>query len=132
MEMVSMKILINMRLLGATRFDEETGLFVGFCPALKVYSQGRSKEEAEKALKQSLGLYVETCFQHNILDEVLTNSGFKSVGSGSAVLLKSAMSEYIVIQQANFDSVFDMDVPLELVAAAALEGINAGSSSHCS
>lgn len=127
-----MKILINIRLQGATRFDEETGLFVGLCPALKVHSQGRTQAEAEKALKDSVSLYVETCFKRNILDEVLTNAGFKSVGPGSPLPLRSAMNEFILIEQLNFDSVFDMDVPLELVAAAALEGTNAGSSSHCS
>ena len=126
-----MKIMLNISLQGATRFDEQTALFVALCPALKVYSQGTTQEEAEKNLRETLCLYVETCFAHNILDEVLADAGFKSVKPGSALPLESAMGEFIMIQKAHFDSVFDMNVPLELVAAAALEGINAGPSSRC-
>ena len=31
------------------KFDRDTGMYVGFCPELKVYSQGRTKEEAREA-----------------------------------------------------------------------------------
>lgn len=126
-----MTIMVTMRLQGATRYDEETKSFVGFCPALKVYSQGKTEDEAKRALESTLALYVETCYTRNILQSVLSRAGFKSFPPGSARSVTSAVNEYILIQKANFDSVFEMDVPLELVAAAALEGTNASSSSRC-
>lgn len=124
-----MKIVISVRLQGATRYDEDAGVFVGLCPALKIYSQGKTEREAKKALESTLCLYLETCYTRDILNVVLTRAGFKSLPPGSTRSVTSALDEYILIQKANFDSVFEMDVPLELVAAAALEGMNASPSS---
>jgi predicted RNase H-like HicB family nuclease len=125
-----MKINIRLSLLGATRHDEQTKLYVGFCPALKVYSQGRTEEEAKRALESTLRLYVETCYERKILDEELSKAGFVKVSFGESIPPQEACKEYIMIQEANFDRVFDVEIPLELVAVSALGGHNARSGSR--
>ena len=122
-----MKIKFTVNLKGATRHDEETGLFVGFCPALRVYSQGRTQQEAMQALESSLCLLVVTCFKQGILDRVLSNAGFTATSTPDSLSTSEACEEFIMIQRAHFDRVFDMSVPLELVAAAALGNNNASS-----
>jgi len=120
-----MKIRITINLNGATRHDEQANIFVGFCPALKVYSQGGTQQEAKEALQSTLGLFVKTCYERGILDKVLSGAGFNAVGSGSSLPTGEACQEFIMIERANFDRVFEMNVPLELVATAALGGNNA-------
>jgi len=56
-----------MNLLGATRRDDEANVFVSYCPALKIYSQGLTEEDAHKALEETIELYLETCYEHGIL-----------------------------------------------------------------
>jgi len=127
-----MKIKFTINLKGATRHDEQTNLFVGFCPALKIYSQGTTEQEARHALESSLCLFVETCYKHGILDRVLTNAGFNPIGTPEPLSTHEACEEFIMIERAKFDWVFDMNVPLELVAAAARGGNNASSGSRAS
>ena len=126
-----MKIRVTYGLRGASRYDEQTGVFVGFCPALKIYSQGATEQEVREALESAVCLYLETCFSHRILHKVLSRAGFTALSPGSSLSTSEAREEFIKIEQAHFDRVFDMNVPLELVAAAALGGNNASSSSHC-
>ena len=126
-----MKIKFTLSLKGATRYDEQAHVYVGFCPALKVYSQGKTESEAMKALRSILGLYLETCYQNGILHSVLTKAGFVAVGSGASSPPQEACEEYIMIERANFDRVFDMDVPLELVASSTLREQNAAAGAGC-
>jgi predicted RNase H-like HicB family nuclease len=113
-----MKIKVTVNLLGATRHDKETDLFVGFCPALNIYSQGTTEEEARKTLESAILLYVQTCFKKNILEDVLKEAGFARFTEGSEPP-GEALQQYIKIEQLKFDRVFDMDIPLCLVAAQA-------------
>jgi len=127
-----MKIRFTISLKGATRHDQQANVFVGFCPALKIYSQGRTESEAKEALESTLCLFVETCYKRGILHQVLRDAGFNAVDPHDSSPTSEACEEYIMIERANFDRVFDMNVPLELVAAAALGGDNAGSGSRTS
>lgn len=109
---------ISFKLRGGTRYDEETGNFVSLCPRLGVYSQGRTKEEAEEALKSTLMLYVETCFRRKRLDDVLLRAGFAQVPTGD-IPAECGADEYIKIEHEKFDSTFDIEIPLNLIAAEA-------------
>jgi predicted RNase H-like HicB family nuclease len=126
-----MKIKFTMSLRGATRYDEKARIYVGYCPALNVYSQGRTQSEAMEALRSILGSYLETCYEHGILHSVLTKAGFTAVSSGAPLPPQEACEEFIMIEKAHFDKVFEMDVPLELVATSTLREQNAAARVSC-
>ncbi len=50
---------------------------VAGCPALDVFSQGASREEAEANLKEAVSLFLASCFERGTLDQVLKDCGFR-------------------------------------------------------
>ena len=56
-----------------TRVDSA---FQAFCPELIMTGFGDTEEEARKALRREIGLYLEDCEALGILDEVLIEAGF--------------------------------------------------------
>ena len=59
------------------RFKKRTHWYVASCPILDVHSQGKTKKEAEKSLIEALSLFLTSCFERGVLDQVLKNCGFK-------------------------------------------------------
>lgn len=55
--------------------------FYSSCPALDVYSQGLSHDEALANLAEALHLFVESCYRRGTLDEVLKERGFEPDGT---------------------------------------------------
>jgi predicted RNase H-like HicB family nuclease len=117
---------IKVKLEGMTRFDQETKTFVGLCPRLKVYAQGGTEEEAKTALRESVRQYIEVCFHYNTLDEVMHKAGFTKVVSRD---LEREIKEYVRIERTPYQTRFDMEIPIQLVAAEAAScGISPSSS----
>jgi predicted RNase H-like HicB family nuclease len=58
---------------------------VAFCPVLDIYSQGDTREEAKEALIETIQLFLESCFERGVLDEVLKDCGFQPVKIPSEV-----------------------------------------------
>ena len=56
------------------REDKEVG-YIAQCPALDVFSQGNTKDEAESNLKEALDLFVESCKERGVLVDVLKECG---------------------------------------------------------
>ncbi len=54
---------------------------VGLCPELNVSSFGDTEEEAEKALREAVALFIEQCEDMGTLHEVLEEAGFRYVSS---------------------------------------------------
>ncbi|MFO7892014.1 MAG: type II toxin-antitoxin system HicB family antitoxin [bacterium] len=52
--------------------------YISSCPILDVYSQGKTKEEAKKNLKEALSLFFISCFERGTLDKVMKDCGFIS------------------------------------------------------
>jgi len=72
-----MELEISFNLLAGTRFDEAAQVHVGWCPALRVRSQGETETEAKAALEDALLLFLKHCYVRNILDDTLNASGFR-------------------------------------------------------
>ncbi len=51
------------------RYDKEAAVYVAYCPALDVYSQGESEAEAREAICEAVGLYLQTAYDHARLDK---------------------------------------------------------------
>lgn len=109
-----LQVNIDIRLQAGVRYDDESELWVSWCPALDIHSQGTTEERAKASLREALGMYVKYCFEQQILDNILCKRGFavskgpkdpKSEGDGG---------ECIAIQPISDANAFDLTVPLPL------------------
>lgn len=108
--MESMRIEFNLAF--AFRKDEETGVYVGFCPVLKVYGQGRTEKEAEDAVLSAASFFIGTCYERDILHNVLRERGLQKVNARPHV---PPGRRNIVVSR--FDRVIERSVPLELLSS---------------
>lgn len=58
-------------------FTNEGSHVIASFPLLDVSSQGRTREEAAQNLIEATQLFIESCFERNVLDIVLKKCGFK-------------------------------------------------------
>ena len=71
-----MKLEIAFKLQCCSKQSDATGLYIGWCPALDMMSQGRSAEQARASLDDSIRLYLHHCLKRGVLDEALARLGF--------------------------------------------------------
>ena len=65
------------------RKDDATDTHLGFMPALKLYSQGRTPQEAERLMEKAAALYLETAVREGQLSDILLARGFRRIIPGS-------------------------------------------------
>ena len=58
--------------------DEDVG-YVSHCPPLDVWSQGKTKAEAEKNIKEAVNLFVVSCLERGTIFNVMAECGFKAI-----------------------------------------------------
>jgi predicted RNase H-like HicB family nuclease len=104
---------VEFRLQFATRRDDEAQVFVGFCPALGVYSQGRTREQAENAVVDAVQLVIISCYERDILHSVLRNKGMTKAEPGTI----TEEHQYIRFEIADFDQTFERSVPVNLLSS---------------
>ena len=121
--MTTRHIEMSFRMRCAIREDADSKTFVAFCPALDVYSSGRTRPEAREALTGALKLYIRVCYDRQILGTVLHKRGFSAdeqiAVPGMPKLAPASDGEYIavtetVLEGRHFDDEFDIDVPMLL------------------
>src|SRR5713226_124212 len=59
--------------------DKATDTYLGCMPSLKLYSQGRTPEEAEGLMEKAVNLYLQTALRHGQLSDILLASGFRRI-----------------------------------------------------
>ncbi|MDE2659853.1 MAG: hypothetical protein OXI45_06540 [Acidobacteriota bacterium] len=79
-------------------FHQERNQWIGWCPDLDVTSQGATRDEAEKNLREAVELFLETCQEMGTLDEVLREAGLLPIAEVKTFqvawpLLKDSRSE---------------------------------------
>jgi predicted RNase H-like HicB family nuclease len=116
--MSSARIEFNLAI--ATRKDEESGVYVGFCPMLKLYSQGRTAQEAEDAAVSAATLFIGTCYERDILHSVLRDRGLKKIVA-KPKLAHGEEGQYISVQ--GFDRAIERSIPLELLSSVGEEAL---------
>lgn len=85
-------------------------------PALSVlgiYSQGEDEAEAQQAIQEALGLYLETAFEHDRLDQILRRAGFAQL---SSITLEPAIQNQMEYVAAHQEKEIPIEVPLYLLA----------------
>ncbi|CAJ2375791.1 MAG: type II toxin-antitoxin system HicB family antitoxin [Gammaproteobacteria bacterium] len=65
--------------LSATIVQKKPNLHVSHCSALGLYSQGETREEAEKNIIEAARLFIESCLERNTLNQALIECGFHNV-----------------------------------------------------
>jgi predicted RNase H-like HicB family nuclease len=117
---MTMQIKVVFNLKGAFRDDEVASGVVSFCPALNIFSHGKTMDEAKEALIKAISLFLETCYQRGTLGEILRKAGFNAepLQFGTPVV-QVKDDEYIAIHDNRFRDPFCFEVPLNLVAQAA-------------
>lgn len=108
---MAMKITASVR--GAIRKDDQTGVYVAFCPTLKLYSQGKDEVRAKNALEGAVQLFLQTCIRQGVLDMALKGCGFAEVAQTAALSPKQMIGEFVTIEK--YDETFEFDVPLYLL-----------------
>lgn len=123
--MQGIKLEIGIKLRAAVRYDQEAEVWVSWCPALDVYSQGTTRQRAQSAIEEALLMYVRHCFSKKKLGQILNRRGFAPVGPhdepmGDDEAFDEFINVRVVSERPQYTpSIFDVTVPLPLVAAAA-------------
>ena len=78
--------------LSATISKEKPGMYLSYCPALDLCSQGKTLREAKKNIIEASVLLIEDCFERGTLDEVLKDCGFRSTRQRPRVKKSKATS----------------------------------------
>jgi predicted RNase H-like HicB family nuclease len=108
------------------RPDDDTGLFVSYCPTLDIYSQGGSEDEAIEAIKSAVALRLSTALGHGRLEKLLRKAGFKIAPHLPSDTHPASDAEFVHVQTVpNEFKAIPVEVPLTLLAA------NAGFSDAC-
>jgi predicted RNase H-like HicB family nuclease len=108
---MAMKITANVR--AATRRDDDTSVYVAWCPTLQLYSQGTDEKRARQALEGAIFLFLTTCMNHGVLDEALRDRGFSSAASRDTKSPEQWSKEFVTVEK--YDQTYELDVPLYLL-----------------
>jgi predicted RNase H-like HicB family nuclease len=71
-----MEVAIEFKL--PMRMRKKGKWFVSSCPILDVFSQGRTRSEAEQNLSDALHSFLTSCYEAETLEKVLHEAGFVS------------------------------------------------------
>ncbi len=119
------RITFRASLKAGLKYDKRAKVYVSYAPGLEIYSQGKSKARAKRALESAITLFLTVAYQKGVLGDMLKTAGF-SQGHGELALkseqdyihvLEERMEE--ILEQKNFPNIFDIPtlLPLETVAA---------------
>lgn len=89
---------------------EKPGMYISYCPALDLYSQGDTRAEAKKNIKEATGLFLQSCIERQTLQRVLTECGFKSTAPFAA---HKALAKAVALPP-EFETSKPFKIPVEL------------------
>ncbi|MCC7201860.1 MAG: type II toxin-antitoxin system HicB family antitoxin [Nitrospirae bacterium] len=72
-----MQVIFNVQL--PAQVKKSGKYYVSCCPILDVYSQGKTRNKALENLIEALRLFLISCYDRGVLDEVLRDCGFTPV-----------------------------------------------------
>jgi predicted RNase H-like HicB family nuclease len=72
--MATPKLVFTMKVPATVRHEGKW--FFSSCRVLDVHSQGTTQQEALDNLVEALQLFIETCYEHGTLEQMLRSQGF--------------------------------------------------------
>ena len=112
-----MRITFSANLRIGVKHDDSANVFVGYAPALDIYSQGSSKSEAKRATESAVRQFISVAYDKGVLEQILKSSGFSQVQRGAGAEVESeyiAISEEEILEEQNFPYTFDVSTRLDL------------------
>ncbi len=115
-----MAVSFEAKLKAGFKWDDEAGVFVTYAPALQVFSQGKTKTQAKRALNDAVALLLTTAYELNMLEKVFKGAGLAPIPDDTSV---SQLDEYIsvqeeVLEEQEYNDFFDFTPKLNLAAIA--------------
>jgi len=106
-----MQIRIEAQLLVSVRWDEVAGVYVSYAPALDIYSQGKTTDDAIRAIEGAMRMYLITALEEDKIGRVLKRFGdVVAAGTGPEP------RQYInVVQDGGYQITAKAVLPLETV-----------------
>lgn len=98
--------MIQFRMKIPAQVKREGNWFISSSPHLDVYSQGKTERESLENLIEALQLFLESCFERGVLEQVLKDCGFRAAHDIHPARGREQENHFV-------------DVPLSLVANAA-------------
>jgi len=86
--------------------DDDIGGYFVECPVLDVCSQGDNKKDAEKNIREAIGLFLISCFEKGTLNQVLKDCGFQP--------LKKAPKKTAKRKTIPHEKTIEVDFPMEV------------------
>jgi predicted RNase H-like HicB family nuclease len=108
--MATIELTINME-CGIGR-DEDADVYVSHCPALNVYSQGETEEEALEAIKSAVSMHLTTAFDFNRLEKVLRKCGFEQMRSAGDFIEPSKDLNFVRVRKVSRPDATIKQVPI--------------------
>jgi predicted RNase H-like HicB family nuclease len=90
------------------------------CPKLDLFSQGKSEDEAKRALEEAIFLWVEDCFERGTLEQALEEVGFRKVHPAAIRSEDEHISVRTVQDQEDAEDTFPLHISIPAYQAAAL------------
>ena len=109
-----MKIVFHLR--GHVRQDADQGIWVSYCTPLDQWSQADTKEGAKEALRESVSLFLTTCYKNDELDCTLKKVGL-TVAADNDPNLRNHVANPLM---SAFGESFDFESSIALVTTAAV------------
>ena len=88
--------LIDFKVKLPVKIQKRKKWLLASCPVLDIHSQGETEERAKKNLAEAISLFLISCFERGILDEVLKKCGFKPRYEMPAVKLSPMKSQNFI------------------------------------
>lgn len=92
-------------------FREEAGQWVAGCPSLDVYSQGDTPEDAQEALREAVGMWIESCLERDTLEQAMREVGWHRIPPGAT---PPPGAEFIGVKLQPPGEVLGQSFPLEI------------------
>ena len=85
------------------------------CPKLDIWSQGSTREDAQRCLREAVELWVEDCVSRGTLDQALREVGFHPVLWGTAMV---GAADSVANKRTAEEEVIGQDFPLSVSVPA--------------
>lgn len=126
MNMRTMQIKFEATLKAGIKHDSQANVYVTYAPALKVFSQGESKIQAKTALTDAVQMFLRVAYEKGELERVLHRiyqyAGVVPDGRHiESVRATGDVVEENVLEELNYDDIFDVDTSLQFAATIPAE-----------
>ena len=108
--------IIKLQLMLRAFIRKETkNRWVAVCPSIDVASQGSSKDDAQRCLREAVELWFESCIERGVLDQAMRECNFLPLGIGEA---PPPESDYVLLRNEEEPDVRGDFFPIEVAIPA--------------